>query len=180
MRPDQPAKVIWCSVSCGTAVRPRNGCRYPVGAGTVLGTGEVPRTRGRQASVGRAPDGWHSGQKSRKDVMGIKPFCPTHTMCACRSPPLGRGDILGLLIFQHADDIEIHLSRWAVILRALHGKGVILSADANAKGELWHSPTTNARGDKLTEFVLAHDLHVANQAGQPSTFVSIPVAPSQT
>ncbi|KAJ8882113.1 hypothetical protein PR048_018601 [Dryococelus australis] len=134
--------------------------------------GRFPGLRGRQAFVGEHPMAGIVVRNPGMDVMVLNHLSDAHHVCV-QITTSGGGEIyLVSSYFQHADDIEVHLSRWAVMLRAQHGKGVILSADANAKGELWHSPAMNARGDRLTEFVLAHDLHVANLAGQPATFVS--------
>ncbi|KAJ8865468.1 hypothetical protein PR048_033788 [Dryococelus australis] len=97
-------------------------------------------------------------EKSRNGCNGIKPSVPTHTMCFVQiTKPLGRRDIIVSSYFQHQRHRDTSI-RWA--------------CGRQCQRRTRHSPTTNARETSWTEFVLAHDLHVANQAGQPSTFVS--------
>ncbi|CAG5073501.1 Similar to Retrovirus-related Pol polyprotein from type-1 retrotransposable element R1 (Fragment) (Bradysia coprophila) [Cotesia congregata] len=74
--------------------------------------------------------------------------------------------------FQYKDEIDIHLEHLERVVRALKGKRVIVSMDANAKSERWGSETDDARGEKLEQFVDAHELEIVNNAREGPTFES--------
>lgn len=81
--------------------------------------------------------------------------------------------------FQFSEPTEEHLKQWLTILQAVQRKPLVLGADVNAKSRLWHSPTTDGKGDLLNEFILVEGLHVQNVQGTLPTFVS-PVGGEET
>ncbi|XP_044591429.1 uncharacterized protein LOC123269659 [Cotesia glomerata] len=74
--------------------------------------------------------------------------------------------------FQYKDEIEMHLKHLEKVVRALRGKRVSISMDANAKSEKWGSETDDARGKKLGQFIDAHELEITNNAREGPTFES--------
>lgn len=74
--------------------------------------------------------------------------------------------------FRYADPIAEHLAHLDRVLLALRGEPVFICADVNAKSTLWFNPTTDLRGEQVDDFVLAHDLHIANIASPYTTFES--------
>ena len=49
-----------------------------------------------------------------------------------------------------------------------HRKEVIIGCDTNAHSTLWHCPETNARGERLEEWILLHNLRVHNNGSEPT------------
>ena len=49
-----------------------------------------------------------------------------------------------------------------------NGWGLFIGSDANAHSVLWGSPQTNARGEKLTDFIYSEDLHIHNIGNAPT------------
>lgn len=74
--------------------------------------------------------------------------------------------------FQFAHDMDPYLNQLKRILDALPGKPIVISADANAKSELWYNDFTDARGEQLEEFIDQNDLLIINEPGHQATHVA--------
>ncbi|KAG5864209.1 hypothetical protein JTB14_010017 [Gonioctena quinquepunctata] len=56
------------------------------------------------------------------------------------------------------------------IFLAYRNDPVIIATDANAKSVLWHSGTTDAKGEKIEDSINELQLEVHNKAGNPPTY----------
>ncbi|CAD6215004.1 GSCOCG00012837001-RA-CDS, partial [Cotesia congregata] len=104
-------------------------------------------------------------------LLGLSQLSTTHCVCAQIVGP----DTTFFAVsayFQYKDEIDIHLKHLEKVVRALRGKRVLISMDANAKSERWGSETDDARGEKLEQFIDAHRLEIVNNAREGPTFES--------
>ena len=91
--------------------------------------------------------------------------------CVCMEITKGRERwIVANLYFQFADDIEPYLRQITDIANTNEQSQIIITADANAKSELWHSGSRDERGESLEELIQELQLEIVNQPGQPPTF----------
>ena len=74
--------------------------------------------------------------------------------------------------FKYSDDIGPFIQYWEQCVRKLGTRALILAGDVNAKSSLWHSVHTDSRGEDLEAFLVANDLHVANEEGNLATFAT--------
>ncbi|KAG8232533.1 hypothetical protein J437_LFUL012164 [Ladona fulva] len=82
---------------------------------------------------------------------------------------------------EFSEHIEEYLTYLRKVKRKLKGEVVILSADANAKSELWGSPKEDSRGALLREVIEMDGWYIANDKrygptfdnGRPSSFIDI-------
>uniref|UniRef100_A0A1B6E1N0 Reverse transcriptase domain-containing protein n=1 Tax=Clastoptera arizonana TaxID=38151 RepID=A0A1B6E1N0_9HEMI len=104
------------------------------------------------------------------DVMVLHDLSDTHTVVAELSWGRHPSVYLVSMYCQFSHPITGYLTRLEAIVNALPNKRVIVCMDANAKSNLWHSGTTDGRGEALAELIFQMDLVVENVAGQPATY----------
>ena len=93
-------------------------------------------------------------------VTKITQLCTSH--CVCIQIGGEFGDIyLVSLYCQFKNDIQVHLDELETVLVALKNKKVLIATDANAKSHLWGFES-DAKGVKLEDFIMRHDLTVIN------------------
>lgn len=69
-----------------------------------------------------------------------------------------------------SEPIDGHLARLADIIRKRGNKAIFCGGDFNAKSGLWLSGSTDERGSKVEEVVMAWDLEVVNEYSRWTTF----------
>ena len=74
--------------------------------------------------------------------------------------------------FQRRDEIEVHHKSLDKILTKLRGKKVIMSIDSNANSPLWGPKATDAKGEKLEDFINDRRLEVINNPRDIATVAS--------
>ncbi|CAL7932962.1 unnamed protein product [Xylocopa violacea] len=94
--------------------------------------------------------------------------CPSHI--AAINQVLSRTDYGNY--FQHSDNIEPYLQQLDIILTALKGKNIVICLDANAKSPIWHSRTSDERGEKLELLIAQRNLFILNAPTDVYTFNS--------
>ncbi|KAJ8893417.1 hypothetical protein PR048_006008 [Dryococelus australis] len=117
--------------------------------------------------------GPYSSKSKFAGLTGLRSSVGEHPMAGVmvKNPAL---DVFVLkhLSYTHHESVQISTSGKS-ILHELSGKRVILCADVNAMGQLWHSLIfEHSKGERLTEFIVANNLYVKHLAGQLSTFIS--------
>jgi len=69
-----------------------------------------------------------------------------------------------------SEGIDAHLSRLEDIIRKKGNKGLLCGADLNARSGLWLSGSTDERGAKVEDVVMAWDLQVLNRFSRWTTY----------
>lgn len=78
--------------------------------------------------------------------------------------------VISSMYAQFSHDIEPYANHIGNIADNTGNRKMIITADINAKSSLWHSNTTDARGQIIVNVLNDHQLYIANRAGQPATF----------
>ncbi|KAG8226160.1 hypothetical protein J437_LFUL007397 [Ladona fulva] len=96
----------------------------------------------------------------------------TNSNCVCVEilPPTGNRFYAISMYFQFSEHIEEYLMYLRKVKRKLKGEVVIISADANAKSELWGSPKEDSRGALLREVIEMDGWYIANDKRYGPTF----------
>lgn len=80
------------------------------------------------------------------------------------------GFIVANLYFQFNEEIEPYINKIRQIIDQHSVKPIIITMDTNAKSTLWHSDTTDERGEKLSDLFQELDLEVCNKQSPTPTF----------
>ena len=78
--------------------------------------------------------------------------------------------ILINMYFQYSHPIETYIAALEEIINNYPNQNLLILADSNAKSPLWNSKVTDNRGEQLEELILANNLTILNQPGNPPTF----------
>ncbi|XP_044580730.1 uncharacterized protein LOC123262532 [Cotesia glomerata] len=104
-------------------------------------------------------------------LLVLSQLSTTHCLCAQIMGP-DTSFFVASAYLQYKDEIDMHLKHLERVGRALRGKRVFISIDANAKSERWGSETDDVRSEKLEQFIDAHELEIINNAREGLTFES--------
>ncbi|CAK9813075.1 Retrovirus-related Pol polyprotein from type-1 retrotransposable element R1 (Fragment) [Anthophora plagiata] len=102
-------------------------------------------------------------------IMKIGHLSDTHFTCAEVTTASNRFYLVSAY-FQCSDNIQPYLDHLEYVLREVKGHKVIICVDANAKSTLWHSNSTDGRGEALEELILQNNLYIINKPSEHSTF----------
>ena len=78
--------------------------------------------------------------------------------------------ILVNMYFQYQETIEPYILALENILNSYPNENILIVADSNSKSPLWNSRKTDARGELLEELIMANNLTILNQPGNPPTY----------
>lgn len=95
------------------------------------------------------------------NILKIEQLSNTHFICVEISTKKDRFYLVSAY-FQHCEHIEPYLAHLERILNLLQGENIIICLDSNAKSTLWHSTSTDSRGELLEDLIAQHRLHIAN------------------
>jgi hypothetical protein len=74
------------------------------------------------------------------------------------------------MYFDIQGQIDGNLNKTDKIMKLTKGGKVLIAADTNARSKTWHDHSTNFRGKKLEEFLVANQLHIINEYSERYTF----------
>ena len=74
------------------------------------------------------------------------------------------------MYFDIQGQIESNLNKIDEIMKLTKGGKVPIAAYTNARSKTWHDHSTNSRGKKLEEFLVATQLHIINEYSERNTF----------
>jgi len=77
------------------------------------------------------------------------------------------------MYFDIQGQIESNLNKIDEIMKLTKDRKVLIAADTNARSKTWHDHSTNSRGKKLEEFLVAAQLHIINEYSERNTFNNI-------
>ncbi|XP_035230383.1 uncharacterized protein LOC118202327 [Stegodyphus dumicola] len=84
--------------------------------------------------------------------------------------------------FEPSRNIDLDLHKISQVFMSKNLNRLVWCMDSNGKSELWFSPYSDSRGDKLSEFISANNLFVINedygptfQATQGSSYIDVTV-----
>ncbi|GFW39799.1 retrovirus-related Pol polyprotein from type-1 retrotransposable element R1 [Trichonephila clavipes] len=90
-----------------------------------------------------------------------------------------------LLLFRAFKNIDSDLHKISQVFSSKNLNRLVWSMDSNSKSELWFSPYSDARGNKLSEFISANNLFIINEdcgptfrATQGTSYIDITVVGS--
>ena len=91
-------------------------------------------------------------------------FCDQHQI----SIEIKYGSLQFVLVsqyFQYREEIEIHIEKLVNISRFCNNNGtkMLFTGDVNAKSTMWHSPYTDAKGEKVEDAIAELNLHIINE-----------------
>ena len=81
----------------------------------------------------------------------------------CFKVVMGEFEVIVNMYCQYSLPLERFLSQLKGLLGHFLNAKVLITMDANAKSELWHSDTTDENGMLLEEFMLENNLTALNQ-----------------
>ena len=73
---------------------------------------------------------------------------------------------------QSSHRIPPNLEHLKTILKALRGRKILISMDANAKSPMWFNSSTDNSGAEMEMFILEEKLYLLNEDGCPPTYAS--------
>lgn len=97
----------------------------------------------------------------------------SNAYCVCIEISIGIRSVYFIsAYFRFSENIDDHLQHLDSVLRQLRGRKVVLGIDSNAKSHQWYSGKVDNRGRKLEAFLAEHNLLVANEPNEPTTYSS--------
>lgn len=109
-----------------------------------------------------------SVHSAKAKAITLAQFTDTHCVCVEVRFPGGSFHLVNIYC-QFRDPIELYLLKLDAILEQLRGP-VIITGDFNARSTVWFDRITNARGQKLEDFISRWGLFVANEPGNINTY----------